>query len=156
MDIFFNHFMKFILLLSWHTKRNDKMSDIMGLVKLDLSMLVLVSWYDPPKIPLLPILFLEMSLYCLKMTVLRPLLKNQIFYYSLFIQMKGICRYINEYPQEYFKHNLISYTSWYHSIYRFTWYYSTYQTLCNIFNGEISVLITWFRLMKFWILGIMV
>ena len=56
-DRFFNIFKKFILLLSWYTKRNDKMSDLMGLAKLDLSMLVFVSWYDTPKIPLLPIFF---------------------------------------------------------------------------------------------------
>ena len=45
----------------------DKMkkSDVMGLTKLDLSMIVFVSWQNPPKTPLILILFLEMSLYCL-------------------------------------------------------------------------------------------
>ena len=114
--ILFNRFQKFILLFSWHTGRNEKMSDVMGLTKLDLSMLVFVSWYDPPKTILLQVLFLEMFLYCLKTSVSRPLLKKQIFYYSLFLQLREICGYINECPQEYFKHNLISYTSWDHSI----------------------------------------
>ena len=42
-----------------------KKSDVMGLKKLDLSSIVFVSWYNPPKTPLLLILFLEISLYCL-------------------------------------------------------------------------------------------
>ena len=49
-----------------HTIINEEMSDVMGLTKLDLSMIVFVLWYDPPKTPLLQILALEMSLYCLK------------------------------------------------------------------------------------------
>ena len=73
-DRFFNNFKKFILLLYWHTRRDEKMSDVMGLTKIDLSMIVFVSWYYPPKTPLLQILFLEMSLYCLKKSLSRPLL----------------------------------------------------------------------------------